>query len=319
MGECYFLSKKIPTQAKLTKELIKLNFEKYVPFKVAQVLHYKVDSEQYYLYFTQKTYKEPIVIPESYIVSLALKQDGIYIFDTKPKKVFVVMQGIMQEALEIDDQESLQIALLQDQYAIETPFCKSKGQYLSLYQKGLSLLQPQRLLSFWQLEFSKEKTTTFVVEKLTYPIVFFIALYIGVSYTQSYLMEQNIKKLTNQFEKLKQQNSSTKEQIRAYNNKVRALQDFVQKTLQTPDPFVILDALYKVITPKDKAKLTLFSFDNSGVQIRIQTKEDAIKYLNRLNNIEFFKSVVIQSSYTNRRTKEKTYVFAITLKDSDGK
>jgi len=320
MSECYFLVKNLPKKTKLSKELIKLNFEKYAPFTAKKVLRYQVNAEQLYLWFVKKEYRQFILMPESYLISLALPpQERIYIFQGEINKVFVIAKGVMQEAFELADDDTVQLSLLQDQYAIQSVVKKSAVEYEQFLKKGIEKLTPQALLSFWQLEFSKDKILSYILEKLTYPILFFIAFFILVSYTQSYFMQKKQTTLEETLHSLKSQNKVVKNQIYNYNNKVRMLQNFTDKELRQPDAFGIINLLYDVIKPEDKAKLVYFSFDDSGVQIRIETKEDGIRYLNRLNKIDIFKSVVIQSSRTNRRTKEKIFTFAIELKGYNGK
>ena len=126
-------------------------------------------------------------------------------------------------------------------------------------------------------------------------------------------MQKKADTLTQEYQTLKTKNSDVKNAIRKHNREVKKLEKFFTMEFESVEPMKITDDLYTVITPKDRAIVTLFSIFSGSVKIKIKTKDDAIKYLKRFNAINYLRDIVIDNTF-KRRDGYKIHTFTMQIK-----
>jgi len=316
MQESFFYASSLPKNIKLSQELVALNYEKLSPFSNPLIITYLQEKELYIWFTKTKQYDELFIIPEAFLFFSLLKKenDGIYIFETVPKKILILKDHKLVASFTTVESNETELRILKNEYQINDSFIYSQEktqQKLLLAKKQFPLSE---LRQFLRISLDKAAFKNFVIEKLTYPIISILMIYMLVSYSQSYFMEKKVESLTQEYQALKSKNIKIKKAIRNYNNNVERYEIFVQEELHFQDPYKILYEMYNIIKKKDKAHIKSIEITNNNIRLLIETKEDAIKYLNRLNKVQYFKSVIIQGSH-KKKSGIKTIIFFIEMKD----
>ena len=316
MQESFFHVSILPKNIKLSKEIIALNYEKLSPFSAPFIVTYKEQKELYIWFLKIKKSEEIFVIPESFLLYISLQKDsdGIYIFDTHPKKILILKEKKLLASFCSDKNDEFSINILKNEYAISSVFNLSQEDFQKRLLITKKQLPPKYLYQFLQFSLKKEDLKDLFIQKLSYPLISLLTIYMLVSFAQSYFMQQNIENLTTEYQQLKSQNTKIKQHIHHYNASIKEYDDFAKKELHFQDPFKVVYDLYDVIKPEDKATIKSLDISNNTLRLLINTKEGAIKYLKRLNKIDYFKNVVIQNTY-KRRDGLITIAYYIELKD----
>jgi len=315
MQKSYFHVAILPKKIKFSKELIRLNYEKLSPFDNAYILTY-LEDKRLYLWFTQLKNLKKIVIPEAFLIyqQLKMKNDGIYIFDTEPKKVFIIKNNLLENTFVSTETDDTILNILKVEYLFEKYFLLSSNDFNCLYKKALKKITILELYNFSQISLTKESIQRFFIQKLTYPFIFFMLFYIGITYTQAFFMQQKIDKLTEAYNVLKNKNHLIKDAIKKHNIEVDNYKKFINTELYSYDPYSVLYDMYSIINKGENTFIKSMEIANNHVKLMIQTNENAIKYLNRLNEIPYFKRVVIENNFHKKGTKEKIITYSIDMK-----
>ncbi len=316
MQESFFKVSSLTKKVKLSPELIQLNYAKLSPIANPTILSYKEDNV-IYLWFVQKQkLHEKILIPESFLIYKALRnrQKGVFVFETVPKQIYVLKEKRLQAAFTTyESANTASISIIKDEYDLKDLEVLDVNEHKKLLENELERLTVKELFTFMQFKMDKENLKKFFVQKLTYPIVSLLFIYMIVTYAQGYFMQKKEDALTQEYQTLKTKNSNVKNAIRKHNREVEKLEKFFKTEFEPIDPLKITYDLYKIITPKDKATVSFFSVTNGIVKIKIKTKDDAIKYLKRFNAIAYLTDIVIDNTF-KQRDGYKIHTFTMKLK-----
>lgn len=314
--ESFFEISLLNKKVKLSPELIQLNYAKLSPISNPEIISYK-EKNTIYLWFLKKQKRdEKILIPESFLIYKALsnKQDGIFIFKTEPKQVYIIKNKILQTTfISYEDIDSPSIDIAKDEYDLEFLEIIDAKIYDKMLQNEIDNLTIKDLFAFIQISLDKENIKNFFIQRLTYPIVSLFFIYMLVSYAQGYFLEKKVDNLTQKYQTLKTKNSNAKNLIRKHNIEVIKLEQFFKTEFEPVEPFKIVYDLYKIIPPIDKATVTFLSITNNNIKIRIKTKDDAIKYLKHFNAISYLTDIVIDNTF-KRRDGYKVHTFTMKIK-----
>lgn len=303
MQESFFKVSALTKKVKLSPELIQLNYEKLSPVENPTILSYKEENLIYLWFVKKQQLNEKILIPESFLIYKALrhKQDGIYIFKTFPKQVYVLKEKRLQAAfVSYETTDSATLNIVKDEYELTNLQIFDGKEHDKVLQRELERLSFSELLAFLQFKIDRDNLQQLFIQKLTYPLVSLLFLYMLVSYLQGYFMQKKVDTLTKEYQTLKTKNSNVKNAIRKHNQEVDKLEQFFATEFEAVEPFQATNDLYKIILPKDKATVNFFSVTNDTVKIKIKTKDNAIKYLKRFNDIKYFKDIVIENTFRQR-------------------
>ena len=319
MQEGFFKLSTLTKNVKLSPELLQLNYAKLSPIANPAIVSYKEENSVYLWFFQKHRLHSTFCIPESFLLYRSLRDegDGVFVFDTTPKQVYVLKEKRLQAAFLVHGKyESANIALMQDEYDLEKVLHFDANEYSRRLEQALENLSVYDFSHFMQVKLDREYVKRFFIEKLTYPIVSLLGVYMLVSYLQGYFMEQKEQALMQEYQTLKTKNTDLKNSIRLHNKEVKQLEDFFRAEFVPVEPFTVVYDLYKVITPKDKAIVTFLSVNNNNIKIKIQTNDSAIKYLKRFNAINYLKDVVIDNTFKHR-SGYKIHTFSMKIKGDD--
>ncbi len=317
MQESFFKASVFTKKVKLSPELIQLNYAKLSPIADPAIISYKEESVIYLWFFKKHGLNEKILIPESFLIYKALRnrQDGVFVFETTPKQIYVLKEKRLQAAFvsyETDDAPS--ISIIKDEYDLKDLEILPTKEHEKLLQNELERLTFKELFTFMQLKMDKENLKKFFVQKLSYPIVSLLFIYMFVSYAQGYFLQKKADTLTQEYQILKTENSDVKNAIRTHNREVESLEQFLKTEFEPVEPFKIAYDLYKMITPKDKATVDFLSITNGIVKIKIKSNDNAIKYLKRFNAVSYLTDVVIDNTFKHR-DGYKIHTFTMKIKE----
>ncbi|ADN08322.1 hypothetical protein [Sulfurimonas autotrophica] len=316
MQESFFQVSTLTKKVRLSPELIQLNYEKLSPIVNPAILSYKEENVIYLWFLKKQQLNEKILIPESFLIYKALrnKQDGIFIFKTVPKQIYVIKEKRLQAAfVSYDAVDSMNISIIKDEYSLTNVVMLDEKEHDKALQSELQRLTLQELLAFMQFKMDKENLKKFFVQKLTYPLVSLLFIYMFMSYTQGYFMQKKADILTQEYQTLKTKNSDVKNAIRKHNQEVDKLEQFVKTEFVPVEPFKVTYDLYKIIKSEDKATVSFFAVTNGIVKIKIKTNDNAIKYLKRFNAIAYLKDVVIENTF-KQRDGYKIHTYTMKIK-----
>jgi hypothetical protein len=316
MQESFFKVSTLTQKVKLSPELVQLNYEKLSPLANPTILSHKEESSIYLWFVKKQQLEEKILIPESFLIYKALQntQEGVFIFETVPKQVYILKEKKLQAAfVSYESADSSSIGIIKDEYDIKNLEIFSKQEHEKMLDNALEKLTLKELLAFAQFKINKENLKKFFVEKLTYPIVSLLLLYMFVSYAQGYFMQKKVDELTQEYQILKTKNSNVKNAIREHNREVEKLEQFFKTEFGAVEPFKATFDLYKIILPKDEATVSFFSFTNGIIKIKIKTKDNAVKYLKRFNASAYLKDIVIDNTY-KQSDGYKVHTYSMKIK-----
>jgi len=319
MQGSFFKASILKQKVKLSPELLQLNYEKLSPIANPIILSY-MQEDTIYIWFLKETSRDKkILIPESFLIYKALQNnhDGIFVFQTDPKQIYVLKEKKLQTAFVSHESiDSPTISIMKDEYNFTNVQIFDKKEHDKIVQNQLQRITFQELFAFMQFKIDRENLKKFFLEKLTYPIVSLLFLYMLVSYTQGYFLQKKQDTLMKEYQTFKTKNSEIKNAIRKHNKTVEKLQKFLKTEFEPVDPFGVVYDLYKVITKKDEATVEYFSFNNNNIKVKIKTHDNAIKYLKRFNTISYLKDVVIENTY-KQSDGYKLHSYTMKIKEED--
>jgi len=313
--ETYFYTTLLPKKVKFSREILKLNYLKFSPYQETYITHI-LQKNLLYLWFYEKKRTQKILIPESYLAYKILKEKNentLYIINDKPLKVLIIDNGKLVSTFTMDTYSELTITLSMEEFQISHKVEISQEEYSALITQSLQSLKIKELIAFNQLTLDKKTLLNNIIENFTYPFVTLVLLSMIVSYTQTLYLKTQIDELKSVYKEKKELNKDKKQALKKHNKEIKKYKKFIKKELQFIGPITLMDALYTVFKNDDTAYLTLFRLRENILEIRIQTNMNPILFLNRLNTLKYFKSVVIKNTYKPRNSM-KIVTYEIEVK-----
>lgn len=313
--DTFFHTSVFPKKVKFSKELLRLNFGKYSPFLNPHILSYFADKRAM-VWFYKKNIKAPFVIPESFFLANELKkqkQDAIYVINDDIIKILVIKDDKLLDAFTIDrlDKQGLQLIINKHQISDITHI--EKNQYEYLYKTALKNLSLKDIYEFRQYDFNIKTISKDLLNQLSYPLSALIVFAILLNFAHGILLDKKIKALKTQYLNEKSKNQTVKNEIRTHNIKIRKWKNFIQTELIYPMPLMLLNDIYKIFKPSDKATIKDISIENGKMTLRLQTNTNPVIFLNRLSKIKYLQNVIIASSF-KRKGKVTIVTYEIDIK-----
>jgi len=301
-NETFFHAVTLPQKIKLTKQLLFLNYAKYSPFKNPNIINLASDKHLM-LWFYKEKIDTSIVIPESYLAYKALKKealDAMYVIKDDTYKIIIIKNSKLINAFTLDNIDELTLKLTMDEYKISTKKELSLQRYQDLLQQTKESLSFQDLYYFNTLDLDKKVLFNAFIDKASYPLAALVILAMLVSFIQESFLESKIQTLEATYLSEKNKNKDIKKFIHRHNASVKKWKNFVQKELVYFGPSLLLQELYSIFREDEKGYLLDVSLNGDKLLVKIQTDVNPILFLNRLNEIKYFKRVVIQNTYKPR-------------------
>ncbi len=316
--ETFFLSTGIPSHVSMTKQLIELNYASSVPFKPRCMIDYQ-EGQVLYLWFCHQEYKERLRIPESFLIYYYYKaryQEAILVIGEEKRKIVVIKESRLKATMTVETSVypiEQTLALLQEEYMITSVVSIGTKEYHRAKTDALHTIPIKEWIRFSNISIDKATVLRFFEERLLYPVIGLIILYMITTYTQARWMEHKEHILEKELRQLQIKNSAIKEQLRSYNAEIEKFNQFEEKELSTPNPYRIVERLCYSIGNKERAIIDNLQIEGLSMELRLKTSEGAVKYLNRLNQTGLFKNVTIQNIYKGTN-KDDLVVYDIELK-----
>jgi cell division protein FtsB len=305
LSSLFFESKPLPTGLKLSKEVIGINYAKLSPVRDPRILFYR-SERMLYLWFLPADRKVSLIpIPENFLFYLGVKrQDGVYWIGGE--KVVVIKERELLSSFQTDT--NFDAHTLAQEYVLDKIEEIDRIQEKEILGQGIEALTPSDILQFIQIDLTPRELAITVLDRFTYPAIALMLLYAGVGYFQGQMLKRDLEHLRAEYQQLRRGNTPFKEKIRRHNREVEFLAAFASRELQLSDSVQILERIQGIVHPGEKAKLESVRVTGNLVDLRLVTREDPVKYLERLNALPGIADVVIANTY-KRRSGEKLYTF----------
>lgn len=312
----------IPKNVKFSKPLLNLNYAKFSPFANPNILSYYVNQTAM-IWFYKKTFDATFVIPESFILYNKLKkqkQNTIYIIHSDTTKVLIIKDEQLLDAFTLAHFDEAMLQLSTNEYQISHIKHISENEYAHLYDMALKELSLKDIYKFSQYDLDIKSISKNLINHLAYPLSALIIFSILLNYSHGVFLDKDISALKSQYLEQKNKNQSLKDEIRKHNEKIKKYQKFIQTELVYPDTLSLLDGIYKIFTPAQKATIKSVSISNGHMTLMLQTNINPVTFLNKLSQIKYLQNVIISASYKPRNAP-KIITYDIDIKPvgrSDG-
>jgi hypothetical protein len=310
MTGLFFESRPLPEGVKLSGKLIEINYGKLSPVAGATILSYRTTRRLYLWFVPPAQIQSRIVVPENFLLFLGVgKEDGVYLVEDKVPWVFVVMDNELRSSFVLHDSMALSVAM--EEYGVSHHETVDPVKKRKLIEKGRSSLHLSDLAQLLILDLPKDEILPALVDRVTYPLLVLLVLYVAVGYLQGSRMESQRDTLQKSYLHLKKSNASLKKEIRRHNREVRFFQEFTDSELSGLDPMRLVYDMVDVIRPNEKSTFKDMSIGENDIRISIESKNvDPVSYLGRLNALGYLSNVVIRGT---RKTRKGTRIYTFVM------
>lgn len=314
--DTYFYKANLPKSIKLSKELLQLNYESHSPFKPKEIIAIE-ERTNLLLWFCKSKITAPIAIPEDYLLYLILKKQYtntiVLLETTKFTKVIVIKNDQLENLFLTNNINKSFLHMCRDEYGVEEVVTYTKEQYTTLLQNSQKHLSLSLLYKFFRVDLQPKEIAKKVVEKVSYPLSFLLLFTMAINFYHNSTLEKKINLLTGEYKSLQQKNQHLINTLQKHNKQVKFYKAFIAKELSYPDPFVILEKLYKVTEEEKGSSLYMLLATQGKLSVKIQTPKSPVELLNKLSSINEFKSVLLGTTY-RPRSQAPIYTYNIELK-----
>ena len=314
--DTYFYTTSLPKNTKLSKDLLKLNYEKHSPFKPQEIITVEEKTELL-LWFCKKSISAPVAIPEDYLLYQILKtehQNALFLLETPEcKKALVIKEGRLRNAfvMEIADPSFLEMS--KDEYGVHDVIEYNLEQYLLLAQRSLKLLNLPLLYKFSQISLDPKELVEKTIEQASYPISFLLLFAVLINFYHNSSLQKEIDTLTQSYQDVRQGNQDLIDTMYQHNQEVELYEEFISKELLYADPLLLLEKLYGVLEENEESSLYSLSATQGKLSVKIQTSKSPVELLNKLAALSDFERVLLGDTH-RPKGKAPIYTYNIALK-----
>lgn len=314
--ETYFYTTSLPKNTKLSKDLLRLNYEKHSPFKPKEIITTEEKTELL-LWFCKKSITAPVAIPEDYLLYQLLKQehqDALILLEMPEyTKALVIKEGRLRNAFMMETTDSGFLEMSKDEYGVRDVVEYSLEEYLLLTQGSLKLLNLPLLYKFSQLSLDPKELLEKTVEQASYPLSFLLVFAMLINFYHNSSLQKEIDLLTQNYKEARQGNQDLIDTMHYHNQEIELYKEFIYKELLYADPLLLLEKLYKVLEEYKESSLYSISATQGKLSLKIQTSKSPVELLNKLAALSDFERVLLGDTH---RSKDKApiYTYNITLK-----
>jgi hypothetical protein len=175
-NKTFFYRDTLPKKIQLSQDLLRINYSKHSPYKAPNILSFSQNKELM-IWFYDTDYSNYILIPESFIFFRELykeKKDTIYVLEDEIYKVLVIKNDKLLSSYSLEAYDKDLIQITSNEFNIENIKELNRLEVQDIYKKGLNELTIKELVQFNQIDLDKKKLLNIVIDKVTYPIVFFV-------------------------------------------------------------------------------------------------------------------------------------------------
>ena len=315
--DAFYYTEKLSKKVNLTKDLLRLNYLKYSPYRTAYILS-NIKDENLMLWFYDKEIQAKSIIPESYLLFLELKKqqtNGLFVLKDNDYKIIVIKDGKLLSVYTLKelDKEMINLSLHEHQITecIELD-------YQMLYKNAIDNITLKEIYDFNQLSLDKKTFFSKLINKTAYPISLLLVFAMGLNYLHGYYIDKQISKERSLYQDIKKKNKTINESIKKHNKNVKLWREFANKELVYPDIMAILKSLGDIPQKGEKVFIRDLSISGSIMRLRLRSNMNPVIFLNRLSSIKYFDRVVIASVHKPKKDL-KIITYDIDIKKLDVK
>lgn len=319
--ETYFYATSLPKNVKLSKELLKLNYESRSPFKPKEII-VLAEKTELLLWFCANDVTAPVAIPEDYLLYLTLKKrhaNAIVLLQTpESKKVLVIKDARLINAFSVDNADANFVEMSKDEYEIQEVANYSQEEYATLLERSQKQISLPLLYRFFKADLQPKELLKKAVDKLSYPLSFLLVFTILINFYHNNSLEKEIDSLTKDYKDVQQGNQDLIEAMRKHNARIKFYEEFESKEMLHPDPLLVLEKVYDVLQEDGESFLYSLSATKGKLTAKIQTSKSPVELLNKLSNLSEFQRVLLGTTH-RPKAGAPIYTYNVTLSSMGAK
>jgi len=299
--ESYYNSFDLKKTKKLSKEVVLLNYAEHSPYSNFDIF-YNIENEKVNLWYTDKEFDATIVLPESVVFTkyfVKNKVDGIIVFDTHPKKLIVIKDGVLQRQFSKNEIAPYEISLLKKEFAVDGYHVYNTQEYQEYFKYAVESLSLKNILDFFSFEFNYKNLIDVIVKKISIPLSVFVSVLLFIEFLNYFYVQDRLKGVEKEY-------SAVKEKTQMTRDSVNEIQDMTGKYIKLEKEF---DNNKKLIKAVDSVSGIIKDANASFLFLRISENEFRIKVdtnqtsqvFTKIVNLGYFEDLKIQSAVKNRR------------------
>lgn len=314
--QSYFYSTSLPKNTKLSKDLLRLNYEKHSPFKPQEIITTEEKTELL-LWFCKEKMNAPVAIPEDYLLYQILKtehQNAMFVLQTpEHQKALIIKEGRLRNSFVLNTSDQSFLEMSKDEYGVHKLITYDKQAYSLLKERALKLVNLATLYKFSQLSLDPKELLEKTVEQASYLLSFLLIFTILINFYHNSSLQREIDTLTKSYQEVRQGNQDLIDTMYQHNQKVELYEEFISKELLYADPLLLLEKLYEVLEEMQESSLYSVSATQGKLSVKIQTSKSPVELLNKLAALSDFERVLLGDTH-RPKGKAPIYTYNIALK-----
>ena len=300
--ESFFFKVVFEKKIKLTDTLVSLNYKKHSPYK-NPFFTKTMENQNLYIWFYEKEISSKIILPEPYLLFNFFKASNPNTFfimeNYDTYNVLIIKDAILVNSYNLAEKDQNLISMEMAKYGLDRYKEINKKEYLESREEALNNIGIQELYKWSSVEIDKEKLFPSLINSIAYPLSFLLFFTMGIETYHLNQVEKKLAVVEERYLAIKNTNNDIREKINFENQKEEKWIDFVQRELPYIDSLSIFLRISKAFQDKEFI-FKNFSIIGSRVKIEIETKEDFVKGLNILNQIDGLKNIALKHSNKKR-------------------
>ncbi|GAM08225.1 hypothetical protein OR1_00496 [Geobacter sp. OR-1] len=303
-----------PKKARLTRQVIDLNYGHQSPYRNSSHLSWQTDTKIYIWYYDKSaSTTNGILIPEAYLLYRFFRdrQNALVLL---PRNGITHMTGIAHGELQVQ-------ALLRGTSGLDASLELLKREY-SLGQAELIRLEPTArfsvkpsdIIQFVDFQFNPINVLEKVVSIVKAPLIAVLLVTAGFTFYEAQRMEALVGEKNRQLAQLKRENSSVHSSLEQVRGQGAYWNDFISREQRYPDFYQALSVLASVIQ-RHAGYLNSVEFSDNRLTVWTGLKTSEAAIIKELLATGVFEEAKLLSSIKDSKMPEfNFYNLSITLR-----
>jgi len=309
MQDSFFYSIDITKENSFNRDTLLLNFSHLSPYKKSKILSFQEDNSLL-LWFYQDS-PTPILIPESYLLYLKLKeinQNAIFIIQNDNiNRVIVIKDNILQNSFCINLVTSVEKFSLSQEYSIDDIIIISNSRAETILEDSFKSYPIWNYQKWYISDISIKEQVIIYMDKAVVPFSIIIAIFIAMEYSRDIYIQDRYKALENEYLSIKKENDSYREALKNNQQYIAFNNNFYYDTLLYPNILRVLSDISSIIKEDENNTIKYFKLSGATVSFNVETFKP-IDILNLSLNSGYFKKFKIVSTRKAGRKSKKELV-----------
>ena len=312
LEESYFKSVDFKKNKKPPKDVIWLNYQDLSPFENTQIFS-TLNGGKLFLWFAEKDIKESLVIPESYLLAKFLiheniieNQEGIVVYNTEPKKIIVLKNGILQAEFSKKQISSYELELLKKEFGIVNVYSFSTELFQQHIEASYENISIEEIFSFISFDLNYKEIFKIILDKFIIPFSLVISTLFLIQGINYIVVQDKISSMENTYKTIRMKSSTLRDELTEIDDSL-LLYTKLQSELEVNQKyFDSIDATSKILQDTNSTLLFLRATENN-FRVRIDTNETSHLF-EMFIKTNLFGNLRIQNSKKNKRTNRELII-----------